>query len=431
MSEEEQAPEEEQEEQAPDEGATEAESDEEAPAEEPDAAPDESEEAAPPVAPEDSQPVHELSRPPVIDIEAILTPISGDTPAGEYLRYEGVYDEIGEARRADENLEQGAWQAELKLADYTKVIELANTALVEKSKDLQLAAWLSEALANEHGFAGLRDSLKILRGLISGFWETVFPEIDEGDEEGRANAIAWFDKKGAFIVKKAQILNGEGCSYLGYLDSKKFVIPDNLDVLETNEKAEALALIETAKRENRITDTKWSQAVNLTNRAFCEEVKVAMDECSDELKALDLAIEENFNRNQAPGVREIGKALSEIDTVFSKVLAQKRLEEPDPSDEIEGTEEDGDEGETSSRRSGPVKDREDALRKLSEISAFFKRTEPHSPVAYLVDRAVNWGNMPLENWLQDVIKDENILYQLRQTLGFNTAQAEETPTAEE
>jgi hypothetical protein len=28
--------------------------------------------------------------------------------------------------------------------------------------------------------------------------------------------------------------------------------------------------------------------------------------------------------------------------------------------------------------------------------------------------------MPLETWLQDVIKDENVLFQLRQTLGFNT-----------
>jgi type VI secretion system protein ImpA len=61
---------------------------------------------------------------------------------------------------------------------------------------------------------------------------------------------------------------------------------------------------------------------------------------------------------------------------------------------------------------------------LGDIADFFQKTEPHSPVSYLVQRAVKWGNMPLENWLQDVIKDESILAQLRQTLGFNTGNGE-------
>jgi hypothetical protein len=38
---------------------------------------------------------------------------------------------------------------------------------------------------------------------------------------------------------------------------------------------------------------------------------------------------------------------------------------------------------------------------------------------------VKWGNMPLESWLQDVIQDENVLYTLRQTLGFNTSTSDD------
>ena len=52
---------------------------------------------------------------------------------------------------------------------------------------------------------------------------------------------------------------------------------------------------------------------------------------------------------------------------------------------------------------------------------FFRRTEPHSPVSYLVQRAVQWGHMPLENWLRDVIKDEAVLANLRDTLGLKEA----------
>jgi len=73
---------------------------------------------------------------------------------------------------------------------------------------------------------------------------------------------------------------------------------------------------------------------------------------------------------------------------------------------------------------GAIANRKDALKRLNDIADFFQKTEPHSPISYIVQRAVKWGNMPLENWLQDVIKDETVLYQLRQTLGFNTAAGE-------
>ena len=48
------------------------------------------------------------------NLEALLAPIPGDNPSGENLAYDGVVDEIREARRADENLEQGEWKRDLK-----------------------------------------------------------------------------------------------------------------------------------------------------------------------------------------------------------------------------------------------------------------------------------------------------------------------------
>jgi type VI secretion system protein ImpA len=61
------------------------------------------------------------------------------------------------------------------------------------------------------------------------------------------------------------------------------------------------------------------------------------------------------------------------------------------------------------------------------FAEFFQKTEPHSPISYIVQRAVKWGNMPLESWLQDVIKDETVLFNLRQTLGFNTNSTDGQP----
>ena len=61
---------------------------------------------------------------------------------------------------------------------------------------------------------------------------------------------------------------------------------------------------------------------------------------------------------------------------------------------------------------------EAALRALNDIAGFFRRTEPHSPVAYLLDRAVAWANMPLEQWLAEVIRDESTLSSIRERVGL-------------
>src|SRR3954470_8257720 len=154
----------------------------------------------------------ELQNPPVVDLDLIFQPIAGENPSGQELRYSGLYDEIRESRRADENLAQGEWQTELKVADFPKVLNLSVDALTTKSKDLQIAAWLSEAMVKLHGFAGLRDSLKILTGLQDKFWETLYPVIDEGDMESRANALSWVDSQVGLVLKSAPFTGVAGYS---------------------------------------------------------------------------------------------------------------------------------------------------------------------------------------------------------------------------
>ncbi len=368
--------------------------------------------------------------PSVIDFEKILQPISEENPSGENLQYSGLYDEIREARRADKELPQGEWQTALKTADYPQVINLAVPALETQTKDIQIAAWLSESLIKEHGFAGLRDSMKLMTGLQETFWETIFPELDEGDMEGRANAIEWMDAQGASAIRGAKITGGEGYSYTDYEDSKRFDIPENIDTLDSTDQQKFKELRAQAEKENRVTSDRWRKAKAASRRAFYEELSFAVEECRTEFKELNRVIEEKFDRNQMPGTTNLKQALDDIQTVVKKLLEDKRAEEPDAADEaVSETSTDGSgTGATAgganvggvATAAGAIQNRQDAIKRLSDLAEFFRKTEPHSPVSYLVTRAVKWGEMPLEMWLQDVIKDEAVLFQLRQTLGFNT-----------
>ncbi|WP_395400456.1 hypothetical protein ACHMW6_23755 [Pseudoduganella sp. UC29_106] len=61
--------------------------------------------------------------------------------------------------------------------------------------------------------------------------------------------------------------------------------------------------------------------------------------------------------------------------------------------------------------------RAQALAQLRQIADFFRKTEPHSPVAYLADKAASWGDMPLHEWLHAVVKDPALAAQLDELLG--------------
>jgi type VI secretion system protein ImpA len=242
---------------------------------------------------------------------------------------------------------------------------------------------------------------------------------------GRANAIGWFDTQVSQAALSAPFTGGQGFGFLDWEDSKVFDFPESFDGLDHEEQSRLADLKKTADTQHRTTGDMWRKAVLATRRIDVEMANFAVEECLAELKNLNRVVEEKYERNQMPGLSASGKAMEKIQGAIKKLLEQKRAEEPDESDFVESVD-----GEVSADGSvvaggggggpaGPIQSRRDALRRLAEVAEYFQRAEPHSPVSYIVQRAVKWGNMPLESWLQDVIKDESVLYNLRQTLGMD------------
>ena len=67
---------------------------------------------------------------------------------------------------------------------------------------------------------------------------------------------------------------------------------------------------------------------------------------------------------------------------------------------------------------GPLQSRAHAIAQLRQVAEYFRRTEPHSPVAYLADKAAAWGEQPLHVWLRGVIKDEAAFTHIEELLGL-------------
>ena len=366
-----------------------------------------------------------MSSPQTIDFDTLLAPISGDNPAGEYLRYEGTYDTLQEQMREDDNLEQGDWQRETKAAEWRAVITTATEALATKSKDLQLAAWLTRALVKRHGFAGLRDGFQLLRELQERFWDQLYPELEDGDAEFRAGPFDGLNSGLPLFIRQIPLTqsgNGDAYSLLHWTDAQAV---DNL----ARQNAEAYQV---AVDEGKVTGEQLNKAVVTTPRLFYETLFEDLRESVDACEQLDRVADEKFGRI-APSFVAIKKTLDECFDLVRRIRKEKR-EKEGIRDEVAAIRQQADgaprqEYESSTMMAAPTtviagnlplepQSRADALRRLEAVAGYFRRTEPHSPVAYLVERAVRWGTMPLEEWLREIIKSDDVLGYVKEHLGI-------------
>jgi len=334
--------------------------------------------------------------------EEILRPIPGDNPAGQNLRYAPVYEKIKEARREDDELNQGAWQHERKLADNSLVIKLAEEALATQSKDLQLAAWLVEGLLKKMGFGGLDEGLRICTGLVANFWDNVYPELDEGDAENRAAHLDWVGSKLEHPVKNSALCR-DGFNFYQYKESRTLGYEDEAKTKE--QKAAREKVLKDGKLAPEIFDKAFAE----TPKAFYLQSEKQLDSTLAAIEELHQVCDEKFG-SAAPSFNRLKDAVTQVRHVVHGLLQKKRETEPDPVEEVvpdeapaEGAETAG-EGAPAATGGGMMfsipglsanepADKRDAIAAIVAAAAVLRRRDPLSPSSYLLLRGMRWGEL--------------------------------------
>jgi len=251
-----------------------------------------------------------------IDLENILAPISGESPAGEDLRYTVVYDEIREARRADDAVPQGEWEREVKNSDWSKVVSTSLTALSRRSKDLQIAAWLTEALTMTQGFNGVETGMNLLAGLLGTFWEEIFPRIEDDDYDYRVAPFEFLNEKLSSSVRQIPLTDPcltPGFSYLKWQESR-----------EVGYEAEGKAV----KRSEMLSDGKipaeeFDSAVKKSSAAFYQPLAGSITRCLESFRLLDAAVDRKYGRH-APRLSDLGQALEDCSRLVLKICQEQK-----------------------------------------------------------------------------------------------------------
>jgi type VI secretion system protein ImpA len=253
----------------------------------------------------------------------LLTPIAGDNPAGVNLRYELVYDQIKEARtEEDETLPAGAWDRPVKHADLNLVIKLAGEALVNKSKDLQLAVWLGEALCKKEGISVLPPVLKLCLELQQHFWDTLYPEIDDGDLGLRVAPLQWAAKCYTAVVYNFS-LAGSGINFFEFKAARAAGTEK-----EANGSEQRRALRQQAIDQGKPTSEEVNDAIAATPKSFYVELEEELQSAREALSELEIFCDEHYIED-GPSFRKLREALEEVHNLSSSLLREKRRLEPD------------------------------------------------------------------------------------------------------
>jgi type VI secretion system protein ImpA len=262
--------------------------------------------------------------------DELLQPISAESPGGRDLRYEPVFREILEARRADDQLNAGAWEKEggRKTAQWDRVADLSLEALKE-SKDLRLTSFLTEAAVYLDGFEGLRDCLRLTKEMIYRFWDSgLLPLVEDGDLDFRASALGWLNDRMPDVMRLVPITDRggreENYSFSRYRQAQRIGTEDSIGRLSGESRETMMDL----RRQGWITMDAFDAAMKATKRKQFEALFQPFEESYENFLAFEKVVDEKFS-HAAPSLTLAKEAFQEIRGVLVPVLKRKREEEPD------------------------------------------------------------------------------------------------------
>jgi type VI secretion system protein ImpA len=352
---------------------------------------------------------------PQIEIDSLLEPIPGDEAAGNAVPFnvrrqldEHRKEVIPEAFSADDPMRPEA----PKTADWPAIIDLAQETLKETSKDMLVAARLTEALAKEHGFGGLRDGLTLMRRLIEDAWDRVHPTIEDGDVEVRAAAFNWLDDadRGARFPHSVR--------GIGFIpgDERKYSWKDWRDVMES--------------KGELTRETIEAGSENMSR----EDVQNVVDDINEGMAEVDKIVEITTEKmsDLAPSLSEVRTSLRDCLQLAEQILDKKG---PAPSDEPMVDDDLGDLGGDAESGLGDdlggatngddaggaprprrANSRKEIYAQLEQVSSRLLEIDPHSPISYLVQRAVKLSRLSLPQLLKALIRNEQALDDLSRDL---------------
>ena len=342
---------------------------------------------------------HQVS---LIDIDALLAPVTPDSPSGEVdLEYDPAFLKLEEKSKGTPEVEIGGKiLQEAKGPNWHEIQEDA-VELLSRTHDIRVAVYLIRALLNLEGVIGLGAGLTLLQMLVERFWDTFYPQLspeDNHDPTQRINVLMTLCDREAVInpLFGAALCTSPTLGRCSLRDIQmatgKLATPNKSD-----KPAPAPPAIEAAFKDcdvNELQTRRWAAGQSLLH-----------------LSSMENFIKDKVGAALAPNFDDLRHVLKEIHEVLDRQIpkqasfspsAPRKKTEPQLSkfrDKPSLAPKPASQGE---KPMDTISNREDVTHLLDQICLYYEKNEPASPVPLLLKRAARLVNKNFFEIIQDV-----------------------------
>lgn len=358
-------------------------------------------------------------------IDTLIAPIDGSHHGvGEDLIFDSRIDVIVAARQEDDPLlAQGNWVTELKVADWDFVKNQCAELLSHTSKDMKLALWYVDALSHTEHLAGISHGLNLLQALNDEYWLTMYPPLD-GEEDSmdiRAGLLSWFVKTLTDDLKQLPLADTKtgNYNYNYYLTAR-----DHDKQRQQNPDSETTS---------QLTLNDYNQAIKNSSESWQQALVKDLNVITEQWQALNDQLNDLMGMD-APVFAPVTDLLTALTQHLRSLLPEQVDNADDMGQDAVSTmtneemvgEDNGQQAVSKNVTTTSFNpsnrdhqsNRRQALKLLGQIQNYFATNEPHSPVTFLLGRAIDWADMPLDQWLTHIIKNEDQLATLSDMIGI-------------
>ncbi len=332
-----------------------------------------------------------------IDIDKLLEAVSPDALCGEDVEYDPAFPafrEMEEAARPKPPPEFGPDKNKPpEPPDWRKVQQKALEVLA-RSKHLRPAVYLSRALLDSGGFSGFEEGLRLLKGLLEGYWETLYPPLDPADptDPARRNILDELNSPEFILsaIRRTPLLD---LPQLGRFSLRDIKIADKAVKLPVGPEKQLTELaVITAELIEKREEAEGIQAT----AGKVRDAIAAVCGCIEHVDAIQTDITARTGAENAPRLADLKKVLEDaenvlqqIDTTLAEQLLRHGIGVPPPAEAEPAVAAAAAPGArpAATPLTGEISNREDVIRWLDKICEYYKQHEPSSPVPLLLQRA--------------------------------------------
>lgn len=331
----------------------------------------------------------------LVDTETLLQPVSPDSPAGDNLEYDPAFLELERIAQGKPEQHMGDAVIPAEPPDDNAVLTQA-TALLDRTKDLRVAAHLFQALLRRSGFEGLEQGLGLVYGLLDRYWDRLHPELDadeDNDPTMRVTALVG-------------LCTG---SVLSALRARPLIVSRSFGQIGLRELAIAAGEQPQPEDGPKFEQSTVEAAFQEVDADSLERLAHTLRDALQHLSGIDAAFESHAP-GRGPDLTPLAKVIRQASAAVQTRLdgrhaAPTANESPAPAASDNGAAQPARAAAPVSPLTGEIASREDVVRVLDKICAYYARYEPSSPLPLLLERCKRLVHMSFAEIVRDLAPD--------------------------